>query len=441
MAKQARERRIIHVDMDAFYASVEQRDDPSLRGKPVIVGGKPNSRGVVSTASYEARKAGVHSAMPLAEAWRRCPQGIFLPVNGRKYREVSGQIRQIFLTYTPLVEPLSLDEAFLDVTASGAIFGPAASIGHIIKERIQDELGLTASVGVAGNKFLAKLASDLRKPDGFVVVPAEGVQDFLDPLPVERIWGVGQKTADRLHRLNVKTVRDLRRLELAHLKHLFGVLGGQLYELARGRDERPVESERETKSIGRETTFGADVGERDFLESVLLELACDVGRSLRKEKLKGRTITLKVRYADFHTLVRSRTLAEGTNLDDVIYSEACRLFQAIALKQPLRLIGVSVHQLANQEEGQLSLFADEREDQEHLARVIDKVREKYGAQSIVRARLLGPTDKKREATAPAVPGGPSQGRGLSGTEVNGRVQPAVRKGPGERGNGIPPGPE
>ncbi|CAA7602151.1 DNA-directed DNA polymerase [Acididesulfobacillus acetoxydans] len=408
VAKQVAERQIVHVDMDAFYASVEQRDDPSLQGKPVIVGGKPNSRGVVSTASYEARKAGVHSAMPLAEAWRRCPQGIFLPVNGRKYREVSGQIRQIFLTYTPLVEPLSLDEAFLDVTASSAIFGPAASIGHIIKERIRDELGLTASVGVAGNKFLAKLASDLRKPDGFVVVPAEGVQEFLDPLPVERIWGVGQKTAERLHGLNVKTVRDLRRLDASYLKQLFGVLGGQLYELARGRDERPVENERETKSIGRETTFGADVGDRDFLEGVLLELSCDVGQGLRREKLKGRTITLKVRYQDFRTLARSCTLAEGTNLDDVIYRETCRLFRAVALKQPLRLIGVSVHQLAKQEEGQLSLFADDREERENLARVIDEVREKYGAQSIMRARLLSPTGKNQADDAPGVPGKPRE---------------------------------
>lgn len=385
-------RKIIHVDMDAFYASVEQRDDPSLLGKPVVVGGRPNSRGVVSTASYEARQAGIHSAMPLAEAFRRCPQAVFLPVNGPKYRQVSLQIRRIFLDYTPMVEPLALDEAFLDVTGSTSLFGPAEATAFTIKERIQQELNLTASVGLACNKFLAKLASDLRKPNGFVVVQPDRVQEFLDPLPVERVWGIGKKTAERLHSLNVKTVKDLRQLAPGYLTEMFGVLGNQIHQLAHGVDDRPVESDRDAKSIGRETTFAIDIADRDILETVLLELACDVGQSLRKEALKAKTLTLKARYDDFRTISRSRTLPQAFNLDDIIYHEACSLLREVSLKQPLRLIGISLHNLTDREEGQLSLFAEPQQDKENLAKVIDTVKEKYGAQSIMRARLLGRKD-------------------------------------------------
>lgn len=385
-------RKIIHVDMDAFYASVEQRDTPSLRGKPVVVGGRPTSRGVVSTASYEARKYGIHSAMPLAEALRRCPQAIFLPVNGQKYRHVSMQIRQIFLTYTPMVEPLSLDEAFLDVTGSTSLFGSAESIGLLIKKRIQQELDLTASVGVASNKFLAKLASDLKKPDGFVLVESDKVQEFLDPLPVRRIWGIGEKTAERLHSLNVQTVKDLRQLKPEYLTRLFGVLGSQIYQLARGIDERSVESDREAKSVGRETTFAQDIGDREVLETVLLELACDVGQSLRKAGIKGKTVTLKARYDDFRTISRSRTLPQLTNLDEVIYHQVCSLLKEVSLKQQLRLIGVSLHHLTALEEEQLSFFAEPEKDKEKLAKVIDSVNQKYGEKSITRARLLGHKD-------------------------------------------------
>ena len=258
----------------------------------MVVGGKPKSRGVVSAASYEARKFGIHSAMPMAEAFRRCPHAIFLPVNMNKYKEVSLQIRQIFVTYTPMVEPLSLDEAFLDVTGSTSLFGSANKIALTIKQRIQQELNLTASVGVASNKFLAKLASDLQKPDGFVVVQPNRVQEFLDPLSVERIWGVGKKTAEQLHKLNIKTVRDLCRLDLGYLTQLFGALGSQLYQLAQGIDDRPVESDRVVKSIGREITFATDTADRDMLETELLKLAVDIGRRMRKEGFRGNTITL-----------------------------------------------------------------------------------------------------------------------------------------------------
>ena len=381
-------RKILHVDMDAFYASVEQRDDPTLQTKPVVVGGKPNSRGVVCAASYEARKFGIHSAMPMAEAFRRCPDAVFLPVNMPKYHEVSLQIRQIFMTYTPIVEPLSLDEAFLDVTGSTSLFGSANTIGLTIKQRIQQELNLTASVGVASNKFLAKLASDLQKPDGFVVVQPNRITAFLDPLSVERIWGVGKKTAEQLHKLNIKTVRDLRRLELGYLTQLFGVLGSQLYQLAQGIDDRPVESDRVTKSIGRETTFATNIVDRDLLETELLKLAVDVGRRLRKEALRGKTITMKVRYDDFRTVSRSHTLSQATDLDDVIFKESCNLFREISLKQPLRLIGLTLHNLTDKLERQLSLFCEAQKDDETLTKVIDVLKEKYGEKSITRARLL-----------------------------------------------------
>jgi len=381
-------RKIIHLDMDAFYASVEQRDDPSLMGKPVVVGGSPNSRGVVSTASYEARKYGIRSAMPIAEAARRCPSAIFLPVNARKYREVSRQINSIFLTYTPMVEPLSLDEAFLDVTGSTSLFGPAQDIALTIKQRIQQELNLTASAGLACNKFLAKLASDLKKPDGFVVVQPNRIQELLDPLPVERIWGVGTKTAEKLHSHKVKTVRDLRKLELKFLTTLFGSLGSQLYQLARGIDDRPVESDRVVKSIGRETTFETDILDHDLLETTLLKLAVDVGRSTRKESLKGKTVTLKVRYSDFRTLTRSRTLSRATDLDDVIYREACSMLGELSHKQPLRLIGVTLSNLTDQVQNQLSLFEEPELERENLTKVLDLVKEKYGEKSITRARLL-----------------------------------------------------
>ncbi len=373
--------------MDAFYAAVEQRDNPVLLGKPVIVGGKPNSRGVVSAASYEARKFGIHSAMPMTEAFRRCPQAVFLPVNMQKYQEASDRIHEIFLSYTPLVEPLSLDEAFLDVTRSTALFGFAQDIAVLIKQRIRQELGLTASVGLAPNKFLAKIASDLQKPNGFVVVPPDKVQEFLDPLEVERVWGVGIKTAEQLHELRVRTVKDLRSLDESALSKRFGVMGKRLYELARGIDNRSVETERMTKSVGRETTFLSDIADVDVLEKELLELAVDVGRRMRKHSLKAKTITLKARYPDFRTLSRSSTLPQATDLDDRIYHEACTLLRGISMNQPLRLIGITLNNLTDQTE-QLTLFDEPQNDMGNLTKVIDQVNSKYGKNSITRARLL-----------------------------------------------------
>jgi DNA polymerase IV len=387
------QRKIIHVDMDAFYASVEQRDNPELRGKPVVVGGSPQSRGVASTCSYEARKYGIRSAMPLAEAYRRCPHAIFVPVNGRKYREVSLQINKIFHDYTPIVEPLSLDEAFLDVTGSTRLFGSAENIAKEIKAKIQKELELTASVGLACNKFLAKIASDLKKPNGLVVVAPDKIQQFLDPLPVERIWGVGVKTAERLHGLNIRCVRELRQLEVEYLERLFGIGGNQLYHLARGIDERPVEIERGVKSIGREITFSEDIRDREALATFLLELTVDVGRKLRKEALKAKTINLKLRFKDFSTITRARTLDSLTNLDEDIFASSSELLQEVVLKDSVRLIGVSVSNLSDQEDSQLSLFAEPKQEKENLTKAVDQLKERFGEKSIIRARLLG---KKRE---------------------------------------------
>jgi DNA polymerase-4 len=389
---QHKTRSIIHCDMDAFYASVEQLRRPELMGKPVVVGGDIQSRGVVSTCSYEARKYGIHSAMPVAEAYRRCPYAAFLPPDFKLYQETSNRMHKIFADYTPLIEPLSLDEAFLDVTGSENLFGSAEAIGRKIKQRVKKELGLNISIGVAHNKFLAKLASDLDKPDGFLVVPHDRVQEFLDPLDVRRIWGIGQRMAERLYSLNIRTIKDLRSLDEACLIKLFGISGSKFYQLARGIDDRPVESERKAKSIGRETTFPVDITDREGLEAFLLELSCDVGRSLRKEGIKGRTITLKVKYYDFKTITRSKTLETPTCLDEVIFDEARTMLRETALK-PVRLIGVSVSGFTNQPTQQLSLFDEKstiNDKKERLYKEIDYIKDKYGDHSIIRAKLLEP---------------------------------------------------
>lgn len=377
--------------MDAFYASVEQRDNPELQGKPVVVGGNPKSRGVASTCSYEARKYGIRSAMPLAEAQRRCPQAIFLPVNMGKYQEVSTQINKIFEDYTPIIEPISLDEAFLDVTDSLSIFESSENIACEIKQRIKTELQLTASVGIASNKYLAKIASDIRKPDGFFKLADEDIENFLNPLPVERIWGVGPKTAEQLHKLKVKSISDLKELDEPYLKHIFGSQGSHIYQLARGIDNRPVEPIREIKSIGRETTFPEDIFDHEVLKTVILDLVVDVGRNLRLKSLKARTITLKIRYPDFRTVTRSKTLDYYTDLDKEIAKEAYFLLDELRLTQPIRLLGVSVHNLSG-EMTQPSLFDAEnknKNNKEILSRTVDSLKDRFGEDSITFARLLG----------------------------------------------------
>ena len=382
---------IIHVDMDAFYASVEERDRPELKGKPVIVGGTPEQRGVVAAANYVARQFGVHSAMPSATAYRLCPQAIVLPGRLDYYAEISRQIREIFHRFTPLVEPLSLDEAFLDVIGCERLFGPAESIGHQIKEAIRREVDLIASVGVAPNKFLAKIASDLEKPDGFVVVDPNGILEFLNPLPVERLWGVGRQASKVFQGLGVKTIGQLRGLSPDILKCRFGSHGEHLWELAHGIDQRPVVPDREAKSISNETTFATDLDDQEVLLAWLLELTEQVARRLRQQNLKGRTVEIKVRFADFRTITRSRKLPEPTNSTNDLWQAAKELFCTRLPKQHLqvRLLGMGVSDIDRSGLRQTQLFDEgDRGKHSRIDEVGDQVRERFGSKALSRGSAL-----------------------------------------------------
>ena len=350
-------RKIIHIDMDAFYASVEERDRPELKGRPLVVGGTPDGRGVVAAASYAARAYGIRSAMPAARARRLCPEAIFLRPDFAKYRYESDRIRAIFHEVTDRIEPLSLDEAYLDVTRNRWDEPLAGRIAQRIKARIREVTGLTASAGVGPSKLVAKLASDHDKPDGLVVIPPDRVDAFLKPLPVRRLWGVGPKTAERLGALGIDTVADLRGADAAVLSERLGRYGEQLWELAHGRDERPVVSHREPKSRGQEVTL--EVNELDLaaIEGWIDRHAARIASDLQARGLAGRTVTLKVRYANFETVTRSRTLAEPTHDADRIAEVARGLLPATqAGRRPIRLIGVAVSHLEAGGHPQLSLF-------------------------------------------------------------------------------------
>jgi DNA polymerase-4 len=380
---------ILHVDMDAFYASVEQRDQPELRGKPVIVGGSAAGRGVVCAASYEARKFGVHSAMPAVTAQRLCPSGIFLPIRMDYYVQIARQIREIFFAFTPLVEPVSLDEAFLDVRGCEPLFGPPPEIGRRIKERIKTEIDLVASVGVAANKFLAKLASDSSKPNGLLVIDPLRVEEFLAPLPVGRIWGVGKKAEQKLKRLGIHTIGDLAAADEDRLVKQFGQSARQIRLLAMGIDERQVVPDREAKSISTETTFPRDIADRDTLQSWLLELVEQLGQRMRHHKLRARTIELKVRSSSFETRIRSITLPEPTDVTETIWKAARELFERRVPKSlfPVRLLGVGGTGLVR--EPAPDLFADEaQERQRSVDRAFDAIRAQFGTNAIRRGAVL-----------------------------------------------------
>jgi DNA polymerase-4 len=336
-------RKIIHVDMDAFYASVEQRDQPELRGRPVIVGGRPGVRGVVAACSYEARRFGVHSAMPASQAQRLCPDAVFVAPRMRHYAEISAQIREVFQSVSERVEPLSLDEAYLDVTENKRGEALAGKLAKQIKRELLERTGLVASAGVGPCKLVAKIASDLDKPDGFLVVSPEQVLDFLAPLPVTRIWGVGPATAERLHALGVKTIQDVRRLDLKLLDQRFGKYGAELLRLAHGDDRREVEARSRRKSCGSETTFAEDVISVSELCQVLKGLCEEVASYLATHQIRSRTVTLKLRYDDFTTITRSRSLSEAVSGGEGLYdvAEALLLGATEAGKRPVRLIGVS----------------------------------------------------------------------------------------------------
>lgn len=382
-------RKIIHIDMDAFYAAVEQKDNPALKGRPVIVGGDLQKRGVVSAASYEARAYGVHSAMPISQAQRLCPQGIFLPVRMSRYQEISQQIFKIFETFTPLIEPLSLDEAFLDITHCQRLFGPALQIAKDIKKRIFEATGLTASAGLAPNKFLAKIASDLKKPDGLVEVKPEEVKEFLTPLPISKLWGVGKVTTEILHKLGISRIGQLANFPPEILERKLGKFGRQLILLARGEDDRPVCPRSEVKSISQEETFIPELFEQGEIEKVLLAQAEQVGFELRQQGLKGKTVQIKVRYPDFRLITRSLTLPSPTDQGWAIYKVACKLLEKTEVFQKkARLLGVGLTNLQRADyPQQLPLFIHE-EKKTRAALVIDRIWEKFGPQAIQRATLL-----------------------------------------------------
>ncbi len=380
---------ILHVDMDAFYASVEERDDPSLRGKPLIVGGAPDGRGVVAAANYAVRKFGVHSAMPTSKALLLCPHANVLHPRMEHYAEISQKIREIFRRYTPEVEPLSLDEAFLDATSCVQLFGSVETIGRAIKQDIWDELNLIASVGVAPNKFLAKLASDMDKPDGFTVIQADCVQNVLDPLPVTRIWGVGKVTKQMFDKIGVTTIGELRLLTVEQLRQTFGQSGEHFWRLARGIDDREVIPDRAAKSISHETTFPTDIRDIDVLRAWLLELTEQVSRRLRNNNIRGRTVQLKVRYGNFDTITRSKSLTEPTNVTDQLWAVVSELFASGLPARPLivRLIGMGVSNLQPTQAVQRSLFDDAETDDRgaKLDAVADQIRNRFGNTSLRRA--------------------------------------------------------
>lgn len=329
--------RILHVDMDAFYASVEQRDHPEYRGKPVVVGGSPFSRGVVSAASYEARRHGIHSAMPLRRAYDLCPDAVFLPVDMERYAQVSRQLHDVLRRFSPLVEPLSLDEAFLEVTG-----GDAVAAGRAIKAAVREELGLTASVGVSVNKFLAKMASDLEKPDGFTVLMPRDVARLIHPLPVRKLWGIGPRSEIQLKSLGILTIGDILKVDLAVLERRFGRRAAELRLLAQGIDHSRVETEHEARSLGEETTFPRDVADRAVVAGHLDRFAGLLADRLRRRRLRARTVTVKVRYADFQTLTRSHTLE--TPVDDAadLARTARALWARVATDRKVRLVGLQV---------------------------------------------------------------------------------------------------
>jgi len=374
---------IVHTDMDAFFTSIEQRDNPSYRSKPVIVGADPKKgkgRGVVSSCSYEARRFGIHSAQPISQAYRCCPEGIFLPVNMAKYQKVFQEILEILYRFTPEIEPVSIDEAFLDISGSLHLFGTPQRVGRKIKSAIKKKTGLTASVGIAPNKMAAKIASGLEKPDGLVIVSQKHLLDFLHPLPVEKLWGVGEKAYQTLQGMGIKTIGGLARQKVENLVKVFGKNGYYLWELAQGIDRREVETKRETKSLGKEVTFERDTVHKERREKALLRLSEEVSQSLRKEGLKGKTITLKIRLEDFTTFTRAKTIKEPTNFTDIIYQECRNLLENFKLKgKKVRLVGIRVSKLESPLR-QLSLF--DKEKKEKLYQAIDEIKDRFGEDAI-----------------------------------------------------------
>ncbi len=401
----AGEKVIVHVDLDAFYASVEIRDDPSLAGKPVVVGGHP-TRGVVTAASYEARRFGVHSAMPMARALRACPGLVVVRPRIRHYAEVSEQFFQVLQRYSPLVEGLSLDEAFLDFTGTQALLGPTAEAVRRLRAEVRERIGLAASAGIAPVKFAAKIFTDLAKPDGQLEVTRDRLQATLDPLAVGRLLGVGPKTEATLKSARIRTIGDLRRAPADLLRFELGHDFAGLQALARGEDERGVQSEREAKSVGAEETFDEDLDDVETIETYLLGQAERVASRLRRHQLAAGGVTLKYKLADFKLVTRQRTLERPTNDGGVLYDAVRALFQEHPPSRPLRLCGVSAHALGPPAPPEL--FAKATDKRERLNLAVDRLRDKFGANAIRRARLLTLEDEPREGEGDAA--GPGRTR-------------------------------
>jgi DNA polymerase-4 len=386
-------RTILHVDMDAFYAAVEQRDHPEYRSKPVIVGSDPKQgkgRGIVATCSYEARKFGIHSAQPISKAWKLCPHGIYVRPDMEKYARVSGRVMDILADYTDLLEQVSIDEAFLDVTGSGKLFGSGVEIANKIKRRIQQKLRLTASVGVARNKFLAKVASDLKKPDGLVVVEPGREKDFLAPLDIGRLWGVGPKTEAYLKNLGLERIGQLAALPHENCVARMGKVGAHLLRLARGIDDRPVLPEDGCKSIGHEITFDRDTTDLELLEKTLLDLSERVAYRLRKNRICARTIAVKFRESDFSTRSRRTTLECSADTTEAIFPVALELMKSLVREGvPVRLIGVHTGNLEAEDSGrQMSLLDNARQKDRRLAAALDDIVQRFGGKAVTRAALV-----------------------------------------------------
>lgn len=383
-------RTIAHLDMDAFFAAVEQRDNPALKGRPVVVGADPKAgrgRGVVSTCSYEARRYGIHSTMPISAAYRNCPGAVFLPVDMRKYSKVSREMFELLYDFTPDIEPLSIDEAFLDITGSTRLFGPPLETGAKIKERIKKDLRLTATIGIAPNKMAAKIASAHAKPDGLLEITVENLLPFLRPLPVAKMFGVGEQTQKILITMGIQTIGDLAQIPAASLCERLGVRGQYLWDLANGHDDRIVVPEEEVKSVSHEHTFEEDTGDREQMDSALSVLCEKVSRRLRSDGLKGKTVTLKLRSSDFKTITRDRTLPERTNFFDVIYKTVKSLFDAsYAPRKKYRLIGVRVSNF-RQPYVRDSLFGDsDSAKTENIHKAVDMIKDRFGEKGIIRGR-------------------------------------------------------
>ena len=382
-------RRIMHIDLDAFFVSVEQVENPQLKGKPVVVGGRPEGRGVVASASYEARAFGLHAGMPLTTASRLCPQAIFIQGSFTKYRDASQRFMTILADFSPYLEPLGLDEAYLDATGFESIYGSIYQMAAKIKQRIRDELGLGVSVGIAGCKVVAKVASELSKPDGLLEVAAGEEHSFLAPLPIAKLPGIGKKTERKLNGLGINILYELSIMPLTALKSHFGASGEVLHRFANGIDDREVEPPATAKSISRETTFGKDTRDRSLLKATLRYLGERVGADLRHRGKRARCITLKLRYADFTTITRRHTLSQTSDSDQTIFDTGVGLLNRALSgeRQPVRLVGIGVSNLVESGK-QLEMLDSSAQRREQLDRAIDRIRKKYGFTAIQTGRTL-----------------------------------------------------